>query len=147
MDNLNQYMGTMDSKWKEAFVQLKEVVDENIPVGFEPAIQYGMPSYVVPLCLYPAEYHAKKDIPLPLISLAAQKRHIALYHMGLYADPALLEWFEKGYAEHAAHALNMGKSCIRFTKPDQIPYPLIGELVSKMSVEEWIALYENSVKG
>lgn len=146
MNEIDQYMENVDDKWKDAFIQLKKVVDENIPAGFELVMQYGMPSYVVPLSKYPAGYHCKKDTPLPFLSFAAQKRHIALYHMGIYGEPKLLNWFENEYSKHMDTKLNMGKSCIRFTNPKKIPYALIGELISKMSVEDWIQIYEKNVQ-
>jgi hypothetical protein len=123
-------------------IELKKVIDENIPEGFELVLQYDMPSYVVPISIYPDGYHCAKDTPLPFISIAAQKNHIAFYHMGIYADKELLEWFQKEYPQHMDTKLNMGKSCIRFTNPKKIPYQLMKELVEKVSVEDWIELYE-----
>ena len=109
-------------------------------------MQYDMISYVVPLSTYPNGYHCTPNTPLPFISLAAQKRHLALYHMGIYADEALLFWFQEEYAKRVPTKLNMGKSCIRFTNAKNIPYDLIGELVSKMTPAAWIAKYERELK-
>lgn len=145
VNEVDQYMENVDEKWKDAFIQLKNVIDENIPKGFELVMQYGMPSYVVPLTKYPNGYHCNKDTPLPFLSFAAQKRYIALYHSGIYGDPQLLNWFQNEYPKHMDTKLNMGRSCIRFTNPKKIPYSLIGELVSKMSVEQWIRIYEKNV--
>ena len=91
-------------------------------------------------------YHVTPETPLPFISLAAQKRHIALYHMGIYGDPKLLNWFQDEYSKVVPTKLNMGKSCIRFTNTKNIPYELIGELASKISVEKWIECYETNRK-
>ncbi|SER44774.1 protein of unknown function (DU1801) [Gracilibacillus ureilyticus] len=146
MLTVENYIDKVDLKWKDAFVEIKKVIDENIPEGFELEMQYGMPSYVVPLFRYPDGYHCKQDTPLPFISIAAQKNHLALYHMGIYANGSLLEWFQNEYPNHMKTKLNMGKSCIRFTNPKKVPYQLIGELVSKVSVDEWIEMYENSQK-
>ncbi|MBU9720974.1 MULTISPECIES: DUF1801 domain-containing protein [Bacillaceae] len=142
MSDIERYINNLDNKWKDSFIQLKQVIDENIPKGFEAEMQYGMPSYVVPLSTYPDGYHCKKDTPLPFISIAAQKKHIAVYHMGVYADQELYQWFTEEYPNHVDTKLNMGKSCIRFTNPKKIPYQLIGELVSKMTVKDWIGKYE-----
>ncbi|RXT03939.1 DUF1801 domain-containing protein [Ammoniphilus sp. CFH 90114] len=142
MSEINQYIDQVESKWKDSFLTLKKVIDQHIPSGFEMEMQNGIPSYVVPLTTYPDGYHCKRDTPLPFISIAAQKNHIAVYHMGMYADQELLTWFEKEYPNHMATKLNMGKSCIRFTNPSKIPFQLIGELVSKLTVEDWIRIYE-----
>ncbi|ALX48453.1 hypothetical protein AOX59_07420 [Lentibacillus amyloliquefaciens] len=146
MSDVNQYLDNVETKWKDAFIQLKEVVDQNIPNGFALDMQYGMPSYVIPLAVYPDGYLGKKDTPLPFISIAAQKKHIAVYHMGMYADDELLNWFQTEYPNHMDTKLNMGKSCIRFTNPKKIPYQLIGELVSKMTADDWINIYEGKKK-
>lgn len=128
------------------FKQLHEVIIRHLPEGFKAGISYGHLGYVVPHTIYPAGYHCKPTEPLPFASIASQKNSINLYHMGLYASPDLLEWFVAAYPKHTQHKLDMGKSCIRFKKPDDIPYSLIGELMTKMSVEEWIRLYEARFK-
>lgn len=136
------YMEQVDEKWKESFARLVDTVERHIPSGFEQIMQYGGIGFVVPMSIYPHGYHVTPDTPLPFIGLAAQKRHLAVYHMGIYADPELLTWFQEEYARVMPTKLNMGKSCIRFTNPNTIPYELIGELVSKMTPEQWIQLYE-----
>ena len=80
------------------------------------------------------------------MNIASQKNFIAFYHMGIYANPDLLSWFVAEYPKHVKTKLDMGKSCIRFKKPEQIPFELLGELVKKMSPEDWIALYEKNYK-
>ena len=136
----------IEDKWLDAFITLMETIDANLPKGFEKTIQHNMISYVVPLATYPAGYHCTPNTPLPFISIAAQKRHLALYHMGIYADKELLQWFEKEYAHHVPTKLNMGKSCIRFTTTKNIPFDLIAQLIQKMTVEQWIQLYETQLK-
>ncbi len=131
---------------KEPFIKLHETIVKNLPKGFEPGISYGMIGYVVPHTLYPAGYHCKPSEPLPFASLASQKASINFYHMGIYANPELLEWFTSEYPKHSKQKLDMGKSCIRFKKPEHIPYELIGELMTKMSAEDWISLYESNLK-
>jgi uncharacterized protein YdhG (YjbR/CyaY superfamily) len=129
------------------FNQLRDAVRLNLPEGFVEEISYGMIGYVVPHKLYPAGYHCDPSLPLPFASIASQKNFIALYHMGLYANGELLDWFVKEYTGQSKQKLDMGKSCIRFKKADQIPYTLIGELMQKVTVKDWIALYEKAIKS
>lgn len=127
----------------EPFNKLHEVIKKNLPKGFEPGISYGGLGYVVPHKIYPEGYHCKPSEPLPFAGIASQKNSINFYHMGIYADPKLLKWFVAEYPKHSKQKLDMGKSCIRFNKFDDIPYKLIGELMKKMSVKDWISLYES----
>lgn len=129
-----------------AFNKLHEVIVKNLPKGFEPGISYGGLGYVVPHSLYPNGYHCKPIEPLPFAGLASQKNSINFYHMGVYSDPKLLEWFVSEYPKHSKQKLDMGKSCVRFKKLDEIPYELIGDLMKKMSVEDWINAYESALK-
>lgn len=133
--------------WQPELTRLLTVIEENIAPGFEVTNAYNMVSYVVPLSFYPAGYHVKKNEPLPFLSIAAQKNYIAIYHMGIYANPELLHWFQEAYSEAVPTKLDMGKSCIRLKNKKTIPYDLISELVGKMTVEEWIVLYEKSLKS
>ena len=126
----------------EPFNQLHQVIIKNLPKGFESAISYGGLGYVIPHKLYPAGYHCKPVEPLPFAGIASQKGSINFYHMGIYADPELLNWFVAEYPNHSKQKLDMGKSCIRFKKMDDIPYKLIGQLMKKMSAKQWIDLYE-----
>lgn len=130
----------------EPFNKLHDVIVKNLPKGFEAAISYGGLGYVVPHTLYPAGYHCKPIEPLPFAGIASQKGSINLYHMGIYLDPKLLKWFITEYPKHSKQKLDMGKSCIRFKKMDDIPYKLIGELMKKMAVKEWINMYESKLK-
>ena len=126
--------------------ELRKVVLENLPTGFEEQMSYGMLGYVVPHSIYPSGYHCDPKLPLPFLSIASQKKFIAVYHMGIYADNELLDWFTSEYCKQSKTKLDMGKSCIRFKKIDQIPYKLIGELASKMTPQQWIDLYERTLK-
>lgn len=130
----------------EAFNKLHDVIVKNLPKGFEAAISYGGLGYVIPHSLYPAGYHCKPTEPLPFAGIASQKNSINFYHMGIYANPELLQWFVNEYPKHSKQKLDMGKSCIRFKKPDDIPYKLVGELMKKMSAKDWINLYESKLK-
>jgi uncharacterized protein DUF1801 len=125
--------------------RLREVISKNLPTGFKEGMAYGMIGYMVPHELYPAGYHCDPKQALPFLSIASQKNFIAVYHMGIYADPILLDWFVSGFSKHSKGKPDMGKSCIRFKKPEQIPFALIGELASKMTVNEWITLYESAL--
>lgn len=129
----------------EPFKKLHEVILKNLPEGFEPAISYGGLGYVVPHKLYPPGYHCNPAEPLPFAGIASQKGSINFYHMGMYANPKLLKWFQTEYPKHSKQKLDMGKSCVRFKKLDQIPYTLIGELMKKISVKEWIDTYEKNL--
>ncbi len=142
MSEIEDYIQGIDENRQVAFNKLVEVVRENIPKGFEEVFQYGMITYVVPLDVFPEGYLNRIDEPLPFISLGAQKRHLALYHLGIMGNKELLQWFQEEYAKVVPTKLNMGKSCIRMTNVKHIPYELIGELVSKMSMEEWIESYQ-----
>lgn len=131
----------------EAFNKLHDVIVRNLPDGFEAAISYGGLGYVVPHAIYPSGYHCKPIEPLPFAGIASQKNSINFYHMGIYSDPKLLEWFVMEYPKHTKQKLDMGKSCVRFKKFNEIPYELIGELMRKMSVNEWIDIYEKNFKN
>ncbi|MCA0335226.1 MAG: DUF1801 domain-containing protein [Bacteroidetes bacterium] len=128
----------------EPFNRLHTTIVQNLPEGFQAAISYGGLGYVVPHTLYPAGYHCKPAEPLPFAGIASQKGSINLYHMGMYANPELLNWFVAEYPKHCQQKLDMGKSCVRFKKMEAIPYNLIAELMRKMSVKDWIELYEKS---
>lgn len=140
------YLEELPEDRKEAMTQLRNTILENLPKGFKEGMGYGMIGYSVPHEKYPAGYHCDPKLPLPFASIASQKNFIAFYHMGIYAQPDLLKWFVEEYPKHTKQKLDMGKSCIRFKKPDQIPYALIGELMKKMSMQEWIDLYESNLR-
>ncbi|MBO0440606.1 DUF1801 domain-containing protein [Candidatus Enterococcus ikei] len=143
MDEVQEYVENIDEKWQESYQKLAKIIAENIPEGFELCLQYGMPTYVVPLNVFPDGYLDRKDEPLPFISLGAQKKHLSLYHMGIMGNKVLLSWFQDEYQKVVPTKLNMGKSCIRFSNPKNIPYELIGELVGKISMKEWIDSYSH----
>ncbi len=130
----------------EPFNKLHDIIVKNLPKGFEPGISYGGLGYVIPHTLYPAGYHCKPIEPLPFAGIASQKDSINFYHMGIYADPKLMEWFVTEYPKHTKQKLDMGKSCVRFKKMDDIPFKLIGELMKKITAKEWIAKYESLYK-
>lgn len=146
MQSVQDYMDSLPEERKIAVQKLRNILQQNLPEGFEECLQYGMVSYVVPHSIYPDGYHCKPEDALPFISVASQKNHIALYHMGIYSDPEVLDWWKEAYAEQAPTKLDMGKSCVRFKKPEHIPYELIAELARKITVQDWIDRYEEVVK-
>ncbi|CAN5688636.1 DUF1801 domain-containing protein [soil metagenome] len=141
-----EYVDSLPGDRKQAINELRKVILKNLPEGFCEVMGYGMLAYVVPHSLYPAGYHCDPRQQLPFISIASQKNFIAIYHMGIYADEKLLNWFTDEYKHQGNTKLDMGKSCIRFKKPELIPFDLIGKLASKITPEEWIAVYETKFK-
>ena len=141
-----QYIKESPADRKKAFAQLRDTVLKNLPKGFKEVMSYGMIGYVVPHDEYPDGYHCDPKLPLPFACIASQKNFIAFYHMGIYAMSELLKWFTTEYPKQSPAKLDMGKSCIRFKKPEHIPYKLIGELMKKVSVKDWIKVYGENVK-
>jgi len=144
---VKEYLEELPSERVESFNKLRTIILKNIPKGFEECMNYGMIGYVVPHKLYPKGYHCDPKLPLPFVALGSQKNFIALHHMGIYVNPTLLEWFVNEYPKHSKAKLDMGKGCIRFKKMDDIPYKLIGELMQKITVKDWITLYETNFKA
>jgi uncharacterized protein YdhG (YjbR/CyaY superfamily) len=140
------YITSLPEDRKEPVTKLRNAINKNLPKGFEEIISSGMINWVVPHKTYPAGYHCDPKQPLPFLSLASQKNNISLHHMGLYGDPKLLKWFQDEWAKASKRKLDMGKSCIRFKKPDEIPFDLIGQLAAKVSPADWIAKYESVIK-
>ena len=140
------YINELPDDRKMVISKLRDTILDNLPKGFKETMSYGMLGYVVPHSVYPDGYHCDPKTPLPFINLASQKNHIGFYHMGIYSDEKLLKWFTAEYPKHVLGKLDMGKSCIRFKNMSKITYELLGELVSKMTVEEWIARYESTFK-
>lgn len=143
---VQEYLDAIPEERKPYFNKLREVILANIPDGFEEILQYGMVSWSVPHSIYPDGYHCKPAEPLPFAHIASQKNFIAVYHMGIYANDEIMEWFTTEYPKHCKRKLDMGKSCIRFKKMEEIPYELIGELMTKFTTQNWIDLYEKKLK-
>lgn len=141
---IQEYLNAIPEERQVAFDKLRNTILENIPEGFEEGMGYGMPAYYVPHSIFPAGYHCDPKLPLPFINIANQKGFIALYHMGLYADSTIHNWFVEEYPKVCKYKLDMGKSCIRFKKMEDIPYELIAELIRKFTPEQWISLYQKS---
>jgi uncharacterized protein YdhG (YjbR/CyaY superfamily) len=141
-----EYLAEIPEDKKEAFLKLRNTILENLPKGFAEEFSYGMIGYVVPHSLYPGGYHCNPKLPLPFAYIASQKNFISLYHMGIYANKPLMDWFLTEYTLRYHKKPDIGKSCIRFKNPHQIPMDLISELMKKISVEQWISLYEQNFK-
>jgi len=144
--SVDEYIDTLDSKWKDGIIKLRTIIRDNIPSGFAETMSYGMIGYVVPHSTYPSGYHATPKLPLPFINIAAQKNYIALYHMGLSGNADLKEWFVSEYQSRYNRKMDMGKGCFRFSKENIVPYELIKELVKKISVDGYIRKYEELIK-
>jgi len=143
---VKEYVDQLPEDRKQAITELRKVILKNLPKGFKEEMSYGMIGYVVPHTLYPKGYHCNPTLPLPFMNIASQKNFVALYHMGVYSDKKLLDWFVKEYPKYSKSKLDMGKACIRFKKLDQIPYKLIGELTTKVTAEKWMAICDKYAK-
>jgi uncharacterized protein YdhG (YjbR/CyaY superfamily) len=144
---VEEYIAALPAERKKTFEEVRKTIKENLPKGFKECIAYGMIGYVVPLSVYPAGYHCNPKLPLGFIALASQKNAISLHHMGIYGDAKLTAWFSDEYAKAGIGKLDMGKGCIRFKHMENIPYKLIGELCSKLTVDDWIKRYEQALKS
>jgi len=142
---VNEYIESLPDDRKKIITDIRKVILKNLPKGFEETMQYGMISYVVPHKTYLAGYHCNPKDALPFMSLASQKNHIALYHMGVYQG-ALYDWFVSEWKKSSDKKLDMGKSCIRFKKAEDVPLKLIGELSGKVTPKQWIDVYEKTFR-
>ena len=143
---VEEYLETLPDDRKAAISSLRKVIKKNLPKGFKETMGYGMIGYVVPHSIYPPGYHCTPELPLPFMNIASQKNFVAVYHMGIYGDSGLLDWFVDEYTKVVGKKPDMGKSCIRFKKPEMIPFELFGKLASKISPEKWIEMYEKMLK-
>ncbi|WP_339751321.1 DUF1801 domain-containing protein [uncultured Winogradskyella sp.] len=141
-----EYIAQLPEERKAPITKLNNLIKKHMPKGLEAGMGYGMLAYYVPKSIYPDGYHCKPFPPLPFINLASQKNFIALYHAGMYAKKELYDWFVSEYPKYSKYKLDMGKSCVRFKKIEDIPYDLIKLLLDKMSVKEWIDIYEKALK-
>ncbi len=144
---VEEYISNLPNEKQEAMRKLRTAILENLPKGFVETISYGMIGYVIPHSIYPKGYHCNPKLPLPFMNIAAQKNFIAVYHMGIYANKKLFDWYVSEYEKYSKAKPDMGKGCIRFKKPEQIPYGLIGKLTAKISAEDYIKVYEANMKS
>lgn len=141
-----EYIAEVPQERREALEKLRKTIITNLPQGFQEGMQYGMIGYFIPHDVYPAGYHCDTKQPLPFMSFASQKNSINFYHMGIYVQKELLDWFVAEFPKYSIKKLDMGKSCIRFKKIEDIPFDLIGELVTKITAQQWIEIYESVIK-
>ncbi len=140
------YIAELPEDRQKMINEFRKVIKKNLPKGFQECMNYGMIGWVVPHSKYPGGYHCNPKDPLPFMGLASQKNSVNFYHMGIYGDPKLLKWFTDEHAKASSKKLDMGKSCVRYKKAEDIPLKLIGELTAKISVDDWIARYEKMLK-
>ena len=145
-NSIEDYISQVPDERQETLKKLRKIINDNLPKGFEEGMQYNMPAFYVPFSKYPDGYHCTPTEPLPFMSFASQKNSVNLYHSGIYSKPELHDWFVTEYPKHCKRKLDMGKSCIRFKKMEEIPFDLISELCKKMTVDEWIDIYESRTK-
>ncbi|WP_348661311.1 DUF1801 domain-containing protein [Croceibacter atlanticus] len=142
----DDYISKLPEDRQAAVKKLRDIIKDNLPTGFKETLGYGMLAFVVPLSTYPDGYHCDPKLALPFINIASQKNFVALYHSGIYADKTIHNWFVNEYPKHSKYKLDMGKSCIRFKRMNDIPYELIAELAQKFTVSQWIETYEKAIK-
>ncbi len=133
-ETVAQYLSELPADRREAIESVRRVILKNLPPGYEETMNWGMITYQVPLKIYPDTYNKK---PLMYAALAAQKNHMAVYLTGIYIDEAAQQNFEAAY-KATGKRYNVGKSCVRFKKLDDLPLSLIGESIASMSVAEFI---------
>ncbi|MBK8303418.1 MAG: DUF1801 domain-containing protein [Chloracidobacterium sp.] len=142
----DEYIAGLPEDRKLALTALRKVINENLPDGFKETMGYGHMGWVVPHKTYPAGYHCDPSQPLPFMGIASQKKsYRPLFDVPLWPCKTI-EWFRQEWPKHSKKKLNMGKSCIRFTKLEDIPLDLIGELASKVTPQQWIEIYEKALK-
>jgi Domain of unknown function (DU1801) len=143
---VDAYIAELPEDRQKMINEFRKVIRKNLPKGFQECMNYGMIGWVVPHSKYPGGYHCNPKDPLPFMGLASQKNSVNFYHMGIYGDPKLLKWFTDEHAKASSKKLDMGKSCVRYKKAEDIPLKLIGDLAAKISVDDWIARYEKMLK-
>lgn len=145
-NSVEEYLATLPEERRKALNELRKLAKKYLGKEIKEEMSYGMIGWVIPHRVFPAGYHCNPVLPLPFVSVASQKSGISLYHMGLYADKQLMNWFVQEYPKHCAAKLDLGKSCIRFKKPEEIPFKLIGALFEKMNTTQWIKLYTQQLR-
>ena len=136
-----EYLKSLPGDRRAAISAVRKVILANLPKGYVECMSYGMIGYVVPHRLYPAGYHCDPSVPLPLANLASQKNHMALYLMCCYGDNATYDWFCKAW-KAAGKKLDMGKSCVRFKKLEDVSLEVIGQVFARVPVKNYIARIE-----
>jgi hypothetical protein len=135
---VEEYLAGLPEDRREAISAVRDVVNEHLPDGYVETMAYGMIGWVIPLEDYPDTYNGQ---PLTIASLASQKNHMAIYLVALYGSEPVLEWFKEQYAERGMK-LDMGKSCVRFKRLDQVPLDVLGDVIAKVPPARYIERYE-----
>ena len=138
---IEEYLERLPEDRQAALRKLRAVIRKNLPKGFAEQMQYGMIGYVVPHSVYPDGYHCNPKEPLPFAGLASQKNHMAIYLMTVYQSVGLEAWLRGEFAQRKKK-LDLGKSCLRFKKLDDLPLDVVGELFGKVSLAEYVERYE-----
>ena len=137
------YLSNLDADRREAISAVRGVILDNLPDGYEETVLFGMITYVVPLSVLADTYNGQ---PLMYAALASQKRHMSLYLTNVYADGSVEAWFRERYLA-TGKRLDMGKSCVRFKKLDDLPLDLVGEAVARTPITEFVEIYKASRSG
>ncbi len=143
---VEEYLSELPEERREALAAVRDVVLENLPKGYEEGMQYGMIGYFVPHSVYPSGYHCDPRQPLPFAGLASQKNHMSIYLMCVYGDPEHEAWFRQAW-EKTGKKLDMGKSCVRFKKIDDVPLKVVGQAIKRVPAKKFIARYESVVQS
>src|SRR5688500_1059225 len=138
--SIDAYLAELPDDRRKVVEAVRAVILDNLPAGFEEGMQYGMIGYYVPLERYPVTYNGR---PLGVAALASQKRHLSLYLMGVYGDDGESTWFRERW-EETGKKLDMGKSCVRFRRLEDLALDVVGEAIARTSVDDFIAAYERS---
>ena len=140
---VDEYLSELDDGRREAIAAVRSVILDNLPDGYEETMQFGMITYVVPFSVLADTYNGQ---PLMYAALASQKRHMAVYLTNVYADGSVERWFRERYLA-TGKRLDMGKSCVRFRKLDDLPLELVGEAIARTPIDEFVELYKASRQG
>ena len=142
MDTVDDYLAKLPADRRTAIARVRDVINAKLPKGYEERLQWGMISWCVPESALPAREVYNKQ-PLCIAGLASQKNHMAVYLMSVYGDAGLRTWFESAYKK-SGKKLDMGQSCVRFKSLDALPLDVIGEAISKVSVEKYVEIYRRA---
>ena len=143
--DVEEYLAALPEARHEAITAIREVILKNLPKGYEEGMQWGMPSYFVPLSAYPSGYNCQPDQPLPFVGFASQKNHMAFYGFCIYIDEVLKDRFVEDWKK-TGKKLDMGKSCVRFKKLEDVPLKVIGDVVKRVPMKKYIKQYEEQLQ-
>ena len=142
---VEQYLAELTNERREAIEVIRKVILKNLPKGYEEGMQWGMPSYFVPLSAYPSGYNCQPDQPLPFVGFASQKNHMAFYGFCIYMDEELKNRFVADWKK-TGKKLDIGKSCVRFKKLEDVPLKVIGDAVKRVPMKKYIKQYEDQLQ-